>query len=169
MPIGAVLVGHEQADADAAREPGGARCKCRGLGRPTGRLASGRPAASAPCYPTTAPIVGRPDRRSRTRSPASTSTTRRSVFRPDTIEKVQAQIQAIRERTGAEIVVYSQVVGPCVDEATAEADAQALMDQWGVGRRGFDDGLVILYDLDTSAASTARSSSMPGPDIARRS
>ena len=33
---------------------------------------------------------------------------------------------------------------------TAEAHAQALMDQWGVGRRGFDDGLVILYDLDPS-------------------
>ncbi len=24
------------------------------------------------------------------------------------------------------------------------------MDQWGVGRKGFDDGLVILFDLDPS-------------------
>jgi uncharacterized membrane protein YgcG len=72
------------------------------------------------------------------------------VFRADTIAKVQAQIQAIRDRTGAEIVVYSQVVGPSVTEDEAERHAQALMDQWGVGRRGFDDGLVILYDLDTS-------------------
>lgn len=72
------------------------------------------------------------------------------VFGADTISKVQAQIQAIRDRTGAEIVVYSQVVGPVVTEAQAESHAQALMDQWGVGRRGFDDGLVILYDLDTS-------------------
>jgi hypothetical protein len=48
------------------------------------------------------------------------------------------------------MVVYSQVVGPSVTESQAEAHAQALMDQWGVGRRGFDDGLVILFDLDTS-------------------
>ena len=26
-------------------------------------------------------------------------------------------------------------------------DAIALMDQWGVGRAGIDDGLVILFDL----------------------
>src|SRR5205085_8489650 len=29
-----------------------------------------------------------------------------------------------------------------------EADARALMDQWGVGRKGIDDGLVILFDLN---------------------
>jgi uncharacterized membrane protein YgcG len=44
--------------------------------------------------------------------------------------------------------VYTQVVG--FRETTTEAEQRAikLMDQWGVGRRGFDDGLVILYDLD---------------------
>jgi uncharacterized membrane protein YgcG len=73
-----------------------------------------------------------------------------NVFRPATVATVQAQIQGIRDRTGAEVVVYSQVVGSFVDKATAESDARALMDQWGVGRRGFDDGLVILFDLDTS-------------------
>ena len=35
--------------------------------------------------------------------------------------------------------------GVTTDEA--EADAIALMDQWGVGRAGIDDGLVILFDL----------------------
>ncbi len=73
-----------------------------------------------------------------------------NVFRPGTIAKVQAQIQAIRDRTGAEIVVYSQVVGSSVTQDQAEQHARALMDQWGVGRKGFDDGLVILYDLDPS-------------------
>ena len=72
------------------------------------------------------------------------------VFRADTIATVQAKIQEIRDRTGAEIVVYTQVVGPVVTEAQAERHAQALMDQWGVGRRGFDDGLVILFDLDST-------------------
>lgn len=70
------------------------------------------------------------------------------VFRPDTVAKVQDRIQVIRDRTGAEIVVYTQVAGASVTETQAENDARALMDQWGVGRRGFDDGLVILFDLD---------------------
>ena len=71
------------------------------------------------------------------------------VFKADTITRVQATADAIEQRTGAQIVVYTQVK-PGVDTAEAEQDAIALMDQWGVGRKGFDDGLVILFDLDTS-------------------
>ena len=48
------------------------------------------------------------------------------------------------------MVVYSQVVPYGITTEEAEAHAQALMDQWGVGRRGFDDGLVILFDMDPS-------------------
>jgi uncharacterized membrane protein YgcG len=70
------------------------------------------------------------------------------VFAADTEAQVTATIASIEGRTGAEIVVLSQVK-PSVDTPEeAEADAIALMDQWGVGRRGFDDGLVILFDLD---------------------
>jgi uncharacterized membrane protein YgcG len=72
------------------------------------------------------------------------------VFSGGLVDSVQRQIEAIRTRTGAEIVVYSQVVEYGVTREQADADARALMDQWGVGRRGFDDGLVILYDLDPS-------------------
>ena len=72
------------------------------------------------------------------------------VFAPQTIATVQGQIQAIRDRTGAEIAVYSQVVDYGITTEETEAHARALMDQWGVGRRGFDDGLVILFDLDPS-------------------
>ena len=64
-----------------------------------------------------------------------------------------------RRQTKAEVVVYTQALGR--DDITteeAEADAQALMDQWGVGRHGLNDGLVILFDLDTILAATARSS-----------
>ncbi len=64
-----------------------------------------------------------------------------------TIAKVEAMIDTIEQRTGAEIVVYTQLVPDGVTEGEAEADAQALMDQWGVGRKGIDDGLVILFDL----------------------
>ena len=62
-------------------------------------------------------------------------------------ERVEATIDAIENRTGAEVVVYTQLVPYGVTESEAEADAIALMDQWGVGRKGFDDGLVILFDL----------------------
>ena len=72
------------------------------------------------------------------------------VFSPATRDRVQAQIQAIRDRTGAEIAVYSQVVPYGTTTEEAEEHARALMDQWGVGRRGFDDGLVILFDMDPS-------------------
>src|SRR3954454_11229704 len=61
--------------------------------------------------------------------------------------KVESTIDAIEQRTGAEVVVYTQPVPCCQTPEEAEADARALMDQWGVGRRGFDDGLVILFNL----------------------
>jgi len=72
------------------------------------------------------------------------------VFTPETIAQAEATIDAIEARTGAEVVVYSQVVDYGITTDEADAHAQALMDQWGVGRKGFDDGLVILFDLDPS-------------------
>jgi uncharacterized membrane protein YgcG len=73
-----------------------------------------------------------------------------AVFRPETIASAEATIDGIENRTGAEVVVYTQVVGSGGSEEQTESNARALMDQWGVGRRGFDDGLVILFDLDDS-------------------
>ena len=52
--------------------------------------------------------------------------------------------------TGAEVVVYTQLVPDNITESKAKADAIALMDQWGVGRAGVNDGLVILFDLKQS-------------------
>ncbi|MFI5261238.1 MAG: TPM domain-containing protein, partial [Candidatus Limnocylindrales bacterium] len=71
------------------------------------------------------------------------------VFAPTVIDHVQAEIAAIQARSGVEIVVYTQV-RPGVDEQMARDDADALGNQWGVGQRGFDNGLVILFDLDAS-------------------
>lgn len=70
-----------------------------------------------------------------------------AALTPDVVARVEAQIAAIEQRTGAQVVVYTQLVDPGITTAKAEADAQALMDQWGVGRKGIDDGLVILFDL----------------------
>jgi uncharacterized membrane protein YgcG len=73
------------------------------------------------------------------------------LFTPETIEQAELIIDAIEGQTKAEIVVYTQALGiDEIDEATAEQHAAALMDQWGVGRQGINDGLVILMDLDTS-------------------
>jgi uncharacterized membrane protein YgcG len=72
------------------------------------------------------------------------------VFRQDTIDRAETTIDAIENRTGAEVVVYTQDLGYRTTMDAAEQDAIALMDQWGIGRRGFDDGLVILFDLDSS-------------------
>lgn len=99
-------------------------------------LVAGHVAAAGPPYP--APVTGQ-----RVYDTAG-------VFRPDTISGAEQSIRAVEERTGAQIAVYTQLKPESDTPELAEADARALMDQWGVGRRGFDDGLVILFDLDTS-------------------
>jgi uncharacterized membrane protein YgcG len=70
------------------------------------------------------------------------------IFSAQTIVSAEATIDAIEERTGAEVVVYTQVKPQSDTRDKADADAMALMNQWGVGRKGFDDGLVILFDME---------------------
>ncbi len=72
------------------------------------------------------------------------------VLSADTRQRAAATIEAIEARTGAQVVVYTQVKPSSDTPERAEADAIALIDQYGVGRAGFDDGLAILFDLDES-------------------
>jgi uncharacterized membrane protein YgcG len=72
------------------------------------------------------------------------------VFNQATIASVETTIDEIEARTGAEVVVYTQVWPRKLSESETLDNALALMNQWGVGRLGFDDGLVILFDLDPS-------------------
>jgi uncharacterized membrane protein YgcG len=72
------------------------------------------------------------------------------IFSPGEIVKAEATIDAIEARTGAEVVVYSQSVDYGVTTEETEARARALIDQWGIGRRGFDDGMVVFFDIDPS-------------------
>lgn len=71
------------------------------------------------------------------------------VFSADTIAGATRTIATIRERVGAEIAVYTQVKPGATTESTVQ-DANDLIDEWGVGRAGFDDGLAILFNLDAS-------------------
>ncbi len=66
---------------------------------------------------------------------------------PATAAALEGRIDAIEQRSGAEIVVYAQVK-PGISEEENLGDARALMDEWGIGRSGFDDGLVIMLGLD---------------------
>ncbi len=71
------------------------------------------------------------------------------IFSADEIVKAESTIDAIEARTGAEVVVYTQPVGYySIDTSETEARARALIDQWGIGRAGFNDGMVIFFDLD---------------------
>ena len=72
------------------------------------------------------------------------------IFSPDAITSAEATIRAIEMRTGAQVAIYTQVKPESDTLDLANADALALMNQWGVGRKGFDDGLVILFDMQTN-------------------
>ncbi len=69
------------------------------------------------------------------------------ALRPATMTRAEQVADAIEQTSGAELVVYTQVK-PFITEDENLADARALMDQWGVGRSGFDDGLVLMIGLD---------------------
>lgn len=65
---------------------------------------------------------------------------------PATEAALESRIDAIEARSGAEVVIYTRVA-PTVNDDSNLADARRLMDQWGIGRRGFDDGFVILLSF----------------------
>jgi uncharacterized membrane protein YgcG len=75
------------------------------------------------------------------------------IWSPDTEARAQAIAAAIRTRTEAQMVAVSIPSELSrVDPDIAIADARTILDAWGVGRRGVNDGLVVLFDMDTSKA-----------------
>jgi uncharacterized membrane protein YgcG len=72
------------------------------------------------------------------------------IFSPSAISQTERTILAIEQRTGAQVAVYTQVKPESDSTELADDDALALMNQWGVGRKGFDDGLVILFDMQAN-------------------
>jgi uncharacterized membrane protein YgcG len=72
------------------------------------------------------------------------------IFSPASIASAEAVSAAIEKRTGAQVAVYTQVKPESDTTDAADSDALALMNQWGVGRKGFDDGLVIVFDMQAN-------------------
>jgi uncharacterized membrane protein YgcG len=60
---------------------------------------------------------------------------------------LERQIDAIEDRSGAEVVIYVRHDPGITPEGNA-ADVRGLIDQWGVGRAGFDDGFAILLTFE---------------------
>lgn len=69
------------------------------------------------------------------------------VISPVVVDAIGETIAQIEDRTGAQVVVYTQAKPGADSAAQTEQDAIDLIDQWGVGREGFDDGLAIFFNL----------------------
>ena len=74
------------------------------------------------------------------------------IWSSSTIDRAQSIAQAIRDRTQAQIAIVSWPSDDFdVSTPTARADAITIMDTWGVGRKGVNDGLVVLFDMDSGS------------------
>jgi uncharacterized membrane protein YgcG len=72
-----------------------------------------------------------------------------NIWDVSTETNAQQIIDAVRLQTHAEIAAVSiENEGPDVSTQTASADAKSIMDTWGVGRSGINDGLVVLFDMN---------------------
>ena len=71
------------------------------------------------------------------------------IWEQSTEDRAQAIAEGIRTRTQAEIAILSWPSEDFdVSTDTALADAIIVMDTWGVGREGVNDGVVVLFDMD---------------------
>jgi uncharacterized membrane protein YgcG len=69
------------------------------------------------------------------------------ALEPAIEQALERMIDAIEARSDAELAIYVQVDGSATEDSNRDA-AKALMDQWGVGRAGYDDGLVYLVSFE---------------------
>jgi uncharacterized membrane protein YgcG len=69
------------------------------------------------------------------------------MLSPASIAQIESLIDDMEAEVGAEMVVYTQDVSDISEDRNLE-NARALVDQWGIGRAGFDDGVVLMIGLD---------------------
>jgi uncharacterized membrane protein YgcG len=65
---------------------------------------------------------------------------------PEAEAALEQRIDAIEETSGAELAIYVRVLPDVTDDSNL-ADANRLINEWGIGRRGFDDGFVVLLSF----------------------
>ena len=66
--------------------------------------------------------------------------------------EAQLIAESIRARTQAQLAIVSWPSEHFdVSTETARIDALTIMNTWGVGRQGVDDGLVVLFDMDRNS------------------
>lgn len=63
----------------------------------------------------------------------------------DQAPQLEAQLAAIQQRSGAEVAV---VTLPTIGSAVPKQFATELFNHWGIGRKGHDDGVLVLHVLD---------------------
>ena len=68
------------------------------------------------------------------------------ILSPQTEAQLESVIDEVEATVGAELVVYTQV-DPGISEDENLDSAKALIDDWGIGRSGFDDGLVLMVGM----------------------
>ena len=69
------------------------------------------------------------------------------MLSPAAIAQIEALIDDMEAESGVEMVVYTQDVSDISEDQNFE-NARALVDQWTIGRAGFDDGVVLMIGLD---------------------
>ena len=74
------------------------------------------------------------------------------IWSPAAEAEAQSIAEAIRTRTQAQLAIVSWPSEDFdVSTETARIDALTIMNTWGVGRQGIDDGLVVLFDMDNGS------------------
>jgi uncharacterized membrane protein YgcG len=74
------------------------------------------------------------------------------IWTPDTEARAQLIAETIRTRTQAQMAIVSWPSEDFdVSTETAREDAITIINTWGVGRAGVDDGLVVLFDMDNGS------------------
>ena len=72
-----------------------------------------------------------------------------SIWGPAARTEAQQIAEGIRARTQAQLAIVSWPSEEFdVSTETARADAITIINTWGVGRQGVNDGLVVLFDMD---------------------
>lgn len=73
------------------------------------------------------------------------------IWRADTIASAEQTADRLRAQTGVQMAIVSIPSGfSSVDTGDAEQTAKDIMDAWGVGQAGVDNGIVVLFDMDRS-------------------